>query len=50
MGRALTNYTSIECERIKGLQSAQAVEVIGAVDTMYITDQAVLSLRAAAPT
>ena len=50
VGRALTNYTSIECERIKGLQSAQAVEVIGAVDTMYITDQAVLSLRAAAPT
>ena len=48
VGRALANYTSIECERIKGLQSSQIADVIGAMDTMYITDHIVLSLPSAA--
>ncbi|WFD02771.1 glutamate 5-kinase [Malassezia obtusa] len=43
VGRALANYTSIECERIKGLQSTQIFEVLGCADSNYITDQIVLS-------
>lgn len=43
VGRALANYTSMECERIKGLQSSKIADVIDTVDTLYITDQVVLS-------
>lgn len=43
VGRALANYTSVECERIKGLQSAQIAEVLGCADSSYITDQIALS-------
>ncbi|WFC93736.1 glutamate 5-kinase [Malassezia brasiliensis] len=43
VGRALANYTSVECERIKGLQSAQIYEVLGCADSQYVTDQIVLT-------
>ncbi|WFD42537.1 glutamate 5-kinase [Malassezia psittaci] len=43
VGRALANYTSVECERIKGLQSTQIFEVLGTAESCYITDQIVLS-------
>lgn len=43
VGRALANYASIECERIKGLQSSQIYEALGCADSSYITDQIVLS-------
>ncbi|KAI3627897.1 glutamate 5-kinase [Malassezia furfur] len=43
VGRALANYTSVECERIKGLQSAQIYEVLGCADSQYVTDQIVLA-------
>ncbi|PKI83956.1 glutamate 5-kinase [Malassezia vespertilionis] len=47
IGRALVNYTSIECERIKGLQSAQIQDALGFVDSDYITEQIALSTTAA---
>lgn len=43
VGRALANYTSTECERIKGLQSAQIEEALGCADSNYVTDQIVLT-------
>ena len=44
VGRALANYTSIECERIRGMQSSQIRQVLGYADTIYITDQVALTL------
>lgn len=46
VGRALANYTSSECERVKGLQSSQMEEAIGALDSLYITDQVALAAPA----
>ena len=43
VGRALANYTSIDCERIRGLQSNQIHEVLGYADSIYITDQVALT-------
>lgn len=43
VGRALANYTSIECERIRGMQSSQIRQVLGYADTIYITDQVALA-------
>ncbi|WFD31342.1 glutamate 5-kinase [Malassezia sp. CBS 17886] len=47
VGRALANYASIECERIKGMQSAQITEILGGAESPYVTDQVALAPLAA---
>ncbi|KDN48895.1 glutamate 5-kinase [Tilletiaria anomala UBC 951] len=42
IGRGLANYTSIECERIKGLKSSQIAATLGFADSDYLTDQIAL--------
>ncbi|MCO5555717.1 hypothetical protein L7F22_009262 [Adiantum nelumboides] len=44
IGRGLANYNSIECERIKGLNSSQIVEVLGYTESDYIVDELALHL------
>lgn len=44
IGRGLANYNSIECERIKGLNSSQIVEVLGYMESDYVVDELALHL------
>lgn len=42
IGRGLANYNSIECERIKGVNSSQIVEVLGYTESDYVIDELAL--------
>ncbi|PWN37161.1 glutamate 5-kinase [Meira miltonrushii] len=44
IGRGLANYNSIECERIKGLNSSQIVDVLGYTESDYVVDELALHL------